>query len=138
MSQSTPVATKKPTPLLSDGVYTALKHIAAVGLPALSTLYFALASIWNWPDTTAVVGSIAAVNVFAGAFMTLSSVTYNSTITKYVGDLLYHKGGSVPELSLSLDGAVQDIEKLGQVLLKVVPTNAAPPTTSVPPVPPVA
>ena len=34
---------------MSNKVYDILKFIAQVVLPALGTLYFALAGIWNWP-----------------------------------------------------------------------------------------
>ena len=42
---------------LSNKVYDVLKWIAMYLLPALGTLYFALAGIWNFPYGEQVVGT---------------------------------------------------------------------------------
>ena len=49
---------------MSDKVYDVLKWIALYLLPALGTLYFALAGIWNFPYGEQVVGTITAVDTF--------------------------------------------------------------------------
>ena len=61
---------------LSNKAYDILRDLAQIVLPALGTLYFALAGIWNWPYGEAVVGSIAAVDAFLGALLKLSSMRY--------------------------------------------------------------
>lgn len=82
MSETTEAATTtNVTPLLSDKVYNILKQIVTIVLPALSTLYFALGGIWGWPYVDAVVGTIAAVTVFLGALIGVSSKTYTNTST---------------------------------------------------------
>lgn len=62
---------------LSNHVYDVLKFIAQIALPALGTLYFALAGIWGFPYGEAIVGTITAVDVFLGALLGLSSAKYN-------------------------------------------------------------
>lgn len=61
---------------LSNKVYDILKYIAQVVLPALGTLYFALASIWGLPFGEEIVGTITAVDAFLGALLMISSSTY--------------------------------------------------------------
>lgn len=64
---------------MSNKVYDVLKYIALILLPALGTLYFALAKIWSFPYATEIVGTIAAVDTFLGALVKVSSDNYNNT-----------------------------------------------------------
>jgi hypothetical protein len=66
--------------LLNNKVYDILKWIAQIGLPALGTLYFALASIWGFPYAEQIVGSITAIDVFLGVLLGISTNAYNKTI----------------------------------------------------------
>jgi hypothetical protein len=68
--------------LLSDKVYNRLKWVAQYLLPALGTLYFALASIWGLPCGEQIVGTIAAINTFLGVILGISTNTYKKTVTK--------------------------------------------------------
>ncbi len=63
---------------MSNKVYDVLKFIAQILLPALGTLYAALAQIWNLPLATEIVGTIAAVDTFLGAFLGIASAKYNA------------------------------------------------------------
>ena len=49
---------------LSNQTYNTLKWIAQILLPALATLYLALAGLWGFPHTEAVVGTITALDTF--------------------------------------------------------------------------
>ena len=62
---------------LSNRVYDILKWIALYLLPALGTLYFALAGIWNFPLGEQVLGTIAAIDTFLGVLLGISSAQYN-------------------------------------------------------------
>ena len=62
---------------MNNKVYDILKWIAQIFLPALGTLYFALAGIWNFPYAEAIVGTITAVDTFLGVLLGISSVNYN-------------------------------------------------------------
>jgi hypothetical protein len=64
---------------LSNKTYDVLKFIAQIVLPALGTLYFALASIWGLPYGEQIVGTITAVDTFLGALLGLSTAQYNKT-----------------------------------------------------------
>lgn len=62
---------------LSNRIYDILKYIAQYGLPALGTLYFALASIWGLPYGKQIVGTITAIDCFLGALLGVSTYQYN-------------------------------------------------------------
>lgn len=62
---------------MKNKTYDILKFIAQILLPALGTLYFALASIWNLPYGEQVVGTITAVDAFLGALLGISTKKYN-------------------------------------------------------------
>lgn len=62
---------------MNDKTYDVLKWIATYLLPALGTLYFALAQIWNFPYGEQVVGSITAIDTFLGVVLGLSTSQYN-------------------------------------------------------------
>jgi len=61
---------------MSDSVYKILKYLCQVGLPALGSLYFALAQIWHFPYGEEVVGSIAAITTCLGIMLGISSYRY--------------------------------------------------------------
>lgn len=68
--------------MLSNKAYDILKFIAQIVLPALGTLYFALASIWGFPYGEQIVGTITAVDAFLGALLGISTVQYNKELHK--------------------------------------------------------
>ena len=64
---------------MSKKVYDILKWIAMYLLPAVGTLYFALAGIWNFPYGEQVVGTITAVDTFLGVILGISTSSYKKT-----------------------------------------------------------
>lgn len=62
----------------SNKTYDILKWIAQILLPAVGTLYFAIASVWGLPYSEQVVGTITAVDVFLGALLGISTANYNN------------------------------------------------------------
>ena len=62
--------------LLSNKAYDILKWIAQYFLPALGTLYFALATIWGLPYGEQIVGTITAVDAFLGVLLGISTNSY--------------------------------------------------------------
>ena len=62
---------------LSNKLYDVLKWIALYLLPALGTLYFALAGIWGFPFGEEVVGTITALDTFLGVILGISNAQYN-------------------------------------------------------------
>jgi hypothetical protein len=62
--------------IITSKLYDIFKSIALIWLPALTTLYFTVASIWDLPDTTSVIGTMTAVDTFLGVILGLSSKSY--------------------------------------------------------------
>ena len=65
---------------MSNKVYDTLKWIAMYLLPAIGTLYFALAGIWGLPYGEQIVGTITAVDTFLGVILGISKVQYNKRV----------------------------------------------------------
>ena len=62
---------------MSNKTYDILKYIAQIVLPAIATLYFALAQIWSLPYGEQIVGTITAIDAFLGALLGISTMKYN-------------------------------------------------------------
>lgn len=57
--------------------YDILKWIAMYLLPAIGTLYFALASVWRLPYGEQIVGTVTAIDTFLGVILGISTANYN-------------------------------------------------------------
>lgn len=65
---------------MSDKTYNILKWITMYFLPALGTLYFALAGVWGFPYGEQVVGTLTAIDTFLGVILGISSSKYYKNI----------------------------------------------------------
>lgn len=70
--------------MLSNKTYDVLKFIAQIVLPALGTLYFALAAIWGLPYGEQIVGTITAIDAFLGALLGISTERYKRDQELYI------------------------------------------------------
>lgn len=61
-----------------NSVYDKLKWVAQLLLPALATLYLAIAKFWNLPYPEAISGTIMAIDTFLGAILQISTNNYNN------------------------------------------------------------
>lgn len=61
---------------MTNKVYDVLKWVALIGLPAVTTLYLTLATIWGFPYAEAIGATLGAVDVFLGAVLGISSINY--------------------------------------------------------------
>ncbi len=61
---------------MSNETYDILKFIAQILLPALGTLYFALATIWGFPYGEQIVGTVTAIDAFLGTCLGISTKNY--------------------------------------------------------------
>lgn len=64
----------------NNKVYDVLKWIAQLFLPAVGTLYAALAGIWGFPYGEQIMSTILAIDTFLGAILGLSNMNYKKTI----------------------------------------------------------
>lgn len=63
------------TYMLSDTTYKAIKWLDLVAIPALTTLYVALAAVWGWPYADQVAQTSAAVCTCLGVLVGISAAT---------------------------------------------------------------
>lgn len=70
----------------NNSTYDLLKWIAQILLPAVGTLYFALASIWGLPYAEQIVGTITAVDTFLGVLLGISKKKYDSDVDAYISE----------------------------------------------------
>jgi hypothetical protein len=68
--------------IFNNKVYNVLKFIALILLPSLGTFYFAIAEVWNLPFAEEIVGSIAAIDVFLGVLLGISTANYKKQATQ--------------------------------------------------------
>ena len=61
---------------MTDKMYDLLKWVAQILLPAVATLYFAIAHIWGLPYGEQIVGTITAVDTFLGICLGISTAQY--------------------------------------------------------------
>lgn len=61
---------------MSNRANDILKYITTIGLPAVTTLWLTLASIWGFPYAEPIGATLGAVTVFLGALLGISSAKY--------------------------------------------------------------
>lgn len=62
---------------LDNKIYDILKWVALVVLPAIATLYTALAGVWGLPFAEEIPATITAIDLFIGALLGVSTAKYN-------------------------------------------------------------
>lgn len=104
-------------PWLTDSAYTILEWVARVLLPALATLYLALATLWHFPGGPEVVGTIVALDTFLGVFIGFAQKSYDASDAAYNGTITAVPGTDGTALTdLILD---KDPADLSKIVLKV-------------------
>lgn len=112
-----------PVPVLPSRVYDTLKWVALVLLPALATLYIALAGLLHLPASNEVSGAIIAIDAFLGAVLNLSNKAYNDSDAKFDGIVeVDHEDDKIRMSSEDVQAAVAQGKK--EVTLRVVKKRA--------------
>lgn len=72
-----------PTPPFSmkPEVYAVVKWFSLIFLPAAGTFYFALSGFWGFPYGEQIVGTIAALTIFMGIVLGVSTNQFNKALT---------------------------------------------------------
>lgn len=104
---------------LSNRVYDFLKYLTVVILPAVGALYFALAAVWGLPAAEQVLGTLAAIQVFIGATMGISSKQYEKSGAKYAGEINVDETPEKTKFSLDLKDHPDDLIGKDEVVFKV-------------------
>lgn len=104
--------------MITGKLYDRLKYLAQIVLPALGTLYFTLASIWNLGSGAQVVGSIMAVDLFLGVILGISQINYNKQVANGVVHAEVAPNG-VTTFTLDLHGDPADLPSQKEARFKV-------------------
>lgn len=64
---------------LNDKVYDILKWLALIALNAIGVLYKTLATIWGWPFGEEILTTCAALALFIGTLLGISTAEYNKS-----------------------------------------------------------
>lgn len=110
--------------LITGKTYDALKYLAQVVLPALGTLYFALAGIWGLPSAEEIVGTIVAADTFLGVVLHLSSTAYAKSDARFDGSINVVETPDKKQFSLALNGDPNELDEKDAVIFKVNPSKA--------------
>lgn len=108
--------------VISNQKYDLLKHGIQLFIPALGTLYFALASIWGLPYANEVLGSLAAAGTFLGVIVTFLSRSWAGSDAEADGVIDVHEDETGKKIfTLNLNGDPQTLDQQSKVVFKVNP-----------------
>jgi Putative phage holin Dp-1 len=110
---------------MSNKFYNIMKGIALVYLPALGTLYYAMAGLWGIPYAEEVVGTIVAIDTFLGVVLHISSGNYKPPLD---GKLIVDE--SDPDKTIAnfdLTTSPKDLISRDLITVKVVHPEIPPP-----------
>lgn len=113
--------------MIGSKVYDALKFTAQIFVPALGTLYVALAAIFSWGHVDEVAGTVVAVDTFLGVFVTYLKLKYDASDKKFDGEInvIEHPDGkTVMDMQLNRHEDPTDIKTEKQVLFRVNSSKA--------------
>lgn len=113
--------------VLNDKAYKLVKWVLVLILPAVGTLYFALAQIWSLPSGQQVLGTILAVQAFLGVLLGISTSSYNNSDARFDGKIVTHEADGKTIASIESDLHPEDMLKKDVVTLKVAPKQPVAP-----------
>lgn len=119
MSTNTPDTQPGRDHLLNDQQYFLLNALAVIILPAVGTLYFALAQIWGLPSAEEVVGTIVAVDTFLGILVKVGETSYNNSESRFAGAINVAEQPDKTVYSLDLNHPVEELTNKDQVTFRV-------------------
>jgi hypothetical protein len=103
--------------VMSSKLYDFLKKLAQIWLPALGTLYFALAAVWGLPAADKVTGTIIAVDTFLGVILNISKNQYVASGGGVDGTVTVTPNELGTSVKLGLDP--NDLVDKSKIVLKV-------------------
>lgn len=105
---------------LSDKIYSVGKKVVQVILPAIGSLYFGLSSLWGFPYTEKILGTLALVETFLGVVLGLSSIQFDKSGAAYDGTMVITKPENGPRLfSMEIEGDPVELIDKKSVTFKV-------------------
>jgi hypothetical protein len=120
---------------LTNKLYNAIKYTITILLPAVGTLYFAIAKIWDFNRISGVNGTINALITFGGLLIGYSSRQYKKNGTD--GDLVVMQDeNGEKHVGLGVNGnSLEEMTNKSLVTLSVVDKTATDPKMQAPEIP---
>lgn len=117
-------APPKAKTLFSNKAYDQIKFVAQILLPAFATFYMSFGSIWDFPKTEEIVGSIVALDLFLGGLLSLSNASYKNNDNRFDGTMFVRKdvnvlGEPILKAGYSIDTPAEELENKNEVTFKV-------------------
>ena len=130
MSNSNPTQGTGKLALPKD-IYDVAKDVAMIYLPALGVFYAAIAAIWNLPDAVEVSGTIVAVDALLGAWLKISSASFNNSSKSVDGtvDVINKATGSASPQKISVDLTPEELADKDKITLAVHAVDETPPSS---------
>ena len=108
-------------PILGNVSYDVAKDAVTIYIPALGVFYAAVAAIWGLPFSVEVVGTVAAVEVFLGAVLKVSSNRYQNLPVNYNGALRVNMTDPLSDnYKLELDAGWDSLAKEDEIRIQVI------------------
>lgn len=105
--------------VLTDKQYNILKWVVGIVIPAVGTLYFGVAKIWNLPSGEQVLGTLIVLQAFLGAMLGISSKRYKDSDARYDGTLTTTETPTKKIVSVETNIHPEELAKKDEVILKV-------------------
>lgn len=99
--------------------YDRTKFVAQILLPALGSLYFGLAGIWNLPYAQQIVGTVVVLDTFLGIILGISTNSYNKSEEKYSGVIEVKEDDDKVRYLAGIREGVDDLVDKGEATFKV-------------------
>lgn len=114
----------KTTFIMGDKKYDMVKQFVQLWIPAFSSAYFGLASIWGLPAADKVVGTLAILATFLGVTLRISTNQYQASGMAHDGTISVAPSEFGSTIALSV--APSDLIDKDEVKLKVVSPSVDP------------
>lgn len=112
------------TPIFRNETYDRVKTAVQVVLPALATLYYAIATIWGLPSPEEIVATITAVTTALGVVLRVSSKQFAASEAKNDGVIEHSVNeAGTPIFSLVLNGNPYDLIHRDKITFQVKPVD---------------
>jgi hypothetical protein len=109
--------------LLTDKQYNFAKFLTLTVIPALGTLYFALAVIWNFPAGQQVLGTLLSIEAFLAVLLGISSKQYENSNARFSGVINTIKTDDKTVYSLEMNHAPELLEQKKEATFKINPPS---------------
>lgn len=110
--------------IMGDKQYDLAKTLVQLWIPAFSSAYFGLASIWGLPAPDKVVGTLAILATFLGVTLRISTNQYQASGLAHDGTLTITQNEYGSKIALNVDPS--DLIDKNEVKLKVTPPPSDP------------